>query len=200
MVVLFGFDGCGKSTLITHLRTRRYPCTRFLDLYPCSPQGISPSRFHYRDLETQEPTARARQYRLLAERWLASCIQPLASERRFVVDSYIYRYSSKERIWNPHAAAMTRELDASVPRPGLAILLDTPIAVAYARNLPGHRSDYHPGFERTPLSFATLQLATLADQFHIYSDFRVPVITVDATLSPEALSDHVARHLLSSTT
>lgn len=136
IVVLLGYDGCGKSTLIENLQKDGYPvsswrCLRAIpELEYIRPATITPSLYR----EELPPLTRScfLLSALFAEYEFS--IQPTLQKYGFVVvDSYYLRPLAKEIIKGKASATLLLTAHSLLPPPSLVIVCNVSIETAYKR-------------------------------------------------------------------
>jgi len=204
-IVVTGIDGCGKTTLLANLARRR-PDWAFGSYQPADwlPHSELPHwewalRTHPKLIfNTLAPHSRAALFLSLVmahwEYWIAP---RLRSGRVVVMDSYYYRFYSKERVAGVVPNYFFKSLE-TLPKPRLILLLDLTPEEALLRKseLDAHEVDTEP----TGAAFLRFQSAVRSHLYQCTQTGDAIVDVLDAGLSPDELADlalsRIERHLL----
>jgi len=189
LVVLLGPDGAGKSTLLSAMRTKApdwcYTKVEPLAVYDTlgMPRSTHPKELIW-DLPRTSRTAVLTQ--IVAAMVDRHVVPALTAGQVVVCDSYDIRYRAKERVVDAPTAPLLDALGGMIPRPDLAIWLDVPLDVAWARK--GGRCSRFEGAPTTDRSgFGALQSRV---EEIIFSDLLAgcPVTRLDGLLAPDELA------------
>lgn len=190
-VVITGADGSGKTTLLNALRTDGFSTACWQDACTITLRDGSTLETHISTVHLAKFRAHSRTLevaRVLMFFYEHVILPMLEVGHDVLVDSYHYRICAREHALNPAGNALLAAICATLPRPTHVIQLHGDYAVTYARNYPGHLSDYLDPNERSLESYAAQQAiyeCFVTERF--LSD--LPVTSLDCTLSPAALLD-----------
>lgn len=182
-IVLFGHDGCGKSTVLRALSTHGFNTTSIFDLFSMEPYlSLYKEGQHsiYARLENMIPENRVKEFSKAMYDWINKIIIPLNLKGPLIVDSYVYRYSSKERIFNPRCVCYLNELDRNIPVPKYCLHLKSPLYLSFERNTNIHRSDIWPKSESVFKGYSRMQTFIEQSVFEILNQKNCSIFEINA--------------------
>lgn len=189
LVVLLGPDGAGKSTLLDAMPAKA-PDWAYTRIEPMAvydvlnaPRSVHPKHLIWGLPQTSRTMVLGQIVAAMFDRQVAPA---LAAGQVVVCDSYDIRYRAKEKVIDPRTAPVLDALGGAIRRPDLAIWLDVPLDVAWARK-GGRCSRFEGAPVNDEAGFRTLQRKV---KRIIFTDLLAgcPVTRLDGQLPADELA------------